>query len=289
MIAPNLPDVPLEAEELIGYALAEDVGSGDATSQALVPADAMITAVILARGALTVCGNAIARDVFDAVDDSLAYVMEIPDGDLAAAGQVVATIRGKARSILTAERTALNFMQRLSGISTLTRRFVDTVNAHDIMILDTRKTTPGWRELEKYAVRCGGGHNHRTGLYDRILIKDNHRRLWGGQGGRSLAAAIIEARQQFPDLLIEIEVESVAELKDAIQAKPDWVLLDNMTIEQLRDCVRVAAGACRLEASGGITMDTIADVAATGVDAVSLGCLTHSAPAVDLSLEIIET
>ena len=196
------------------------------------------------------------------------------------------TIRGSARSILTAERTALNFLQRMSGIATLTSVFVDKARRHGVMILDTRKTTPTLRILEKYAVLCGGGRNHRFGLFDRFLIKDNHRRLWGhGQAAR-LGDAVHQARKRFPGLPVEVEVESEAELRSALDGKPEWILLDNMAPARLRCCVKICAGRSRLEASGGINLRNISRVAATGVDAVSLGCLTHSAPAADLSLEI---
>jgi nicotinate-nucleotide pyrophosphorylase (carboxylating) len=188
--------------------------------------------------------------------------------------------------VLAGERTALNFLQRLSGIATLTRRFVDAVREQGTTILDTRKTTPGYRWLEKYAVRCGGGSNHRAGLYDRVLIKDNHRRFWNEHEAGRLDLAVRAARRRFPDVPVEIEVESPEELACALRGEPDWVLLDNMSPELLGECVRVCAGRARLEASGGITLANVRDVARTGVDAVSLGCLTHSAPAADLSLEV---
>jgi len=194
-------------------------------------------------------------------------------------------ITGKARAILAGERTALNFMQRLTGIATLTARFVARVKPYGTRILDTRKTTPNWRILEKYAVRCGGGCNHRMGLYDQVLIKDNHRRLWGG---RDLAEAVHMARRRCPGVSVEMEVESEAELERALASRPDWILLDNMTPKRLRRCVRLGRGCCPMEASGGITLGNVRAVAATGVQAISLGCLTHSAPAADLSLEILD-
>ena len=195
-------------------------------------------------------------------------------------------ITGKARAILAGERTALNFLQRLTGIATLTARFVEQVKPHATRILDTRKTTPTWRTLEKYAVRCGGGTNHRMGLYDQVLIKDNHRRLWGA---RDLAEAVHMARRRCPGVPVEVEVETEAELERALAARPDWILLDNMTLRRLRRCVRLCRGRCPLEASGGITLANVKAVAAAGVQAISLGCLTHSAPAADLSLEILDT
>ncbi|MFN2352576.1 MAG: carboxylating nicotinate-nucleotide diphosphorylase, partial [Kiritimatiellia bacterium] len=207
-------------------------------------------------------------------------------GATVAAGETIMIIAGALAPILTAERTALNFMQRLCGIATLTAAFVERAGTSDLKILDTRKTTPTLRLLEKYAVRCGGGVNHRMGLYDMILIKDNHRRLWRACGG--VSAAIRGARRRYPALPIEIEVEDLDELREALAAGPDWIMLDNMSPPLMRECVAVVGGRCRLEASGGINLSMISEIAETGVDAVSLGCLTHSAPSVDLSLEIVE-
>lgn len=275
-----------DVRETVSAALREDIGTGDVTSIALVPADRLARAVILARSACTVAGGVVAAAVCREVDERLRVAAAAPDGARVSAGQTVLTLEGPARAILTAERTALNFMQRLSGIATLTRRFVDRVSAHGTMILDTRKTTPGLRALEKYAVVCGGGVNHRFGLYDRVLIKDNHRNLWAGGGTRSLADAVEESRRRFPALRVEIEVESLEELADALRARPDWVLLDNMAPEMMSEAVRSARGIAKTEASGGITLENVDAVAATGVDAISLGCLTHSAPSVDLSLEM---
>jgi nicotinate-nucleotide pyrophosphorylase (carboxylating) len=201
-------------------------------------------------------------------------------------GDEVITAEGPARAILTAERTALNFLQRMTGIATLASAFVARADPHGVIVLDTRKTTPTLRVLEKYAVLCGGGKNHRMGLYDRILIKDNHRCLWRNAGRGDLAEAVKEARKRNPDVEIEIEVESEAELEDVVEAAPDWILLDNMTPGELARCVELCRGRSRLEASGNITLDTMEAVARTGIDAVSLGCLTHSAPAADLSLEL---
>ncbi len=271
---------------MIRQALAEDVGRGDATTLALVPARARARAVIVARESLVVCGQTVAQEVFRAVNPRLRYRALVRDGATAARGARIARIEGPARALLTGERTALNFLQQLSGVATLTSRFVKRAGS-SVRVLDTRKTTPGLRLLEKYAVRCGGGTNHRIGLYDRILIKDNHRAFWSGQRGASLADAIRAARRKYPRLIIEVEVDSAAELRDALDARPDWVLLDNMSPSLLRECVRINRGRARLEASGGVTLNTIARIAATGVDAVSVGALTHSAPACDLSLEFL--
>lgn len=269
----------------VAAALAEDVGVGDATTLALVNAEAVATGEILSREACRVAGATVGRAVLLAVDPSLAVEVVVPDGGEVAAGGTILTIRGKAASILTAERTALNFMQRMCGIATLTRRFVDAVGAYGTLILDTRKTTPNLRLFEKYAVQCGGGTNHRFGLYDRVLIKDNHRRLWlGGDPGR-LDLAVAAARRAFPALAVEVEVESVEECASALRGRPEWIMLDNMGCDGMRECVALCRGVSKTEASGGITLERAREVAATGVDAISLGCLTHSAKAIDLSLE----
>lgn len=273
------------AEKLIALALKEDLGrAGDVTSKSLVDPSAKGCAIILAKTPCVVAGGPVAAAVFKKVDPSLKVQTILPDGARAGAGATVLEIRGSIRSILTAERTALNFMQRLCGVATLTSQFVR--KAGRVMILDTRKTTPGFRLLEKYAVQCGGGKNHRMGLYDRILIKDNHRSLWRKMAGKDLADAVQTARKKYPGLAVEIEVESEADLRQVLAVRPEWVLLDNMTPEAMKRCVKISAGKCKLEASGGINLNTISAVAASGVDAVSLGCLTHSAPAADLSLEL---
>ncbi|MGD9872737.1 MAG: carboxylating nicotinate-nucleotide diphosphorylase [Kiritimatiellia bacterium] len=278
-------DILASAEKLIALALKEDLGrAGDVTSKSLVSSSEKGRAVIMAKSPCVVSGGLVAAAVFKKVDPSLKVQTILPDGARAGTGATVLEIRGSIRSILTAERTALNFMQRLSGTATLANQFVR--KARGVMILDTRKTAPGFRLLEKYAVQCGGGHNHRMGLYDRILIKDNHRRLWRKAGGKNLADAVQTARKKYPGLDVEIEVESEADLRQVLSAKPEWVLLDNMPPVEMKRCVKICSGQCKLEASGGISMENISAVAASGVDAVSLGCLTHSAPAADLSLEL---
>ncbi len=266
-------------------ALSEDVGPGDATTLALVDPSAVATGKILAREACRVAGACVGKSVLECVDPGLQVAVVVPDGRDVEAGGTILAIRGKAASILTAERTALNFMQRMCGIATLTGRFVDAVKAYGTLILDTRKTTPGLRVFEKYAVRCGGGANHRFGLYDRVLIKDNHRRLWLGGDPNRLDVAVAAARKAFPALAVEVEVESVAECVSALRGRPEWIMLDNMSCEMMRECVALCKGISMTEASGGITLERAREVAATGVDAISLGCLTHSAPSVDLSLE----
>ncbi len=274
-------------DRLIRMALQEDVGRGDATTLALVPPSARARARIVARVPCIVCGVEIAARVFRTVDRRIRCHARLTDGAPARRDAVILELFGPAQGLLTAERTALNFLQRLSGIATLTRRFVEAVRPYRAAVLDTRKTTPGWRALEKYAVACGGGMNHRFGLFDRVLIKDNHRVFWQKGRRRSLAEAVRAARTRWPNLPIEIEVDSETELRDALDGRPDWILLDNMTPAQLRRCVRMCAGLTKLEASGGITLRTVRTVAATGVDALSVGALTHSAPSADISMEFL--
>lgn len=269
----------------IESALAEDLGSGDVTTLALVDQRVTASGEILAREACCVAGTEIAQAVLHKVDPSLAVEIVVADGAQVVAGTVLLTVKGKAASILTAERTALNFMQRMCGIATLTARFTEAVSGYGTQILDTRKTTPNLREFEKYAVVCGGGVNHRFGLFDRVLIKDNHRRLWHDGDPERLDLAVLAARAQYPNLMVEIEVESVAECQSALRARPEWIMLDNMAPSMMRECVALCRGIALTEASGGITLEGAREVAATGVDAISLGCLTHSAPSIDLALE----
>lgn len=268
--------------------LREDVGEGDLTTLALVGAGARSRAAVISRKPCVVAGIGIAVETFRQVDSGLTCRPVLRDGDAAGDDGTILFVEGPARAILTAERTALNFLQRLCGIATLTRRFVDAVAPYGVAILDTRKTTPGLRLFEKYAVRCGGGRNHRMGLYDMVLIKDNHRRFWGDGTGLRLDQSVAEARRQCPGVPVEIEVETAEELDNVLPARPDWVLLDNMTPELVAWCADRCRGVCRTEASGGISLDTVGAFACTGVDAISIGALTHSAPAADLSLEIEE-
>jgi nicotinate-nucleotide pyrophosphorylase (carboxylating) len=286
-----LPDITSAAacRDMICRALEEDISSGDATTLALVPEDAVVDAHILAKEDCVVSGGRVAAAVFASLDDTFQVTETIPDGGRASSGETILTLQGRARTVLTGERTALNFMQRMTGIATLTATFVDRVEPYDCHILDTRKTTPGLRVFEKYAVLCGGGTNHRIGLFDKVMIKDNHRRLWRDGGDGDLAKAVRTAREQYPDLEMEIEVESEAELRNALMGEPEWILLDNMSAELMATCVAITAGRSKLEASGGITLTNVEAAARSGVDAISLGCLTHSAPSVDLSLEISES
>lgn len=280
-------DIMQEAEvrEVVRAALAEDIGGGDATTLALVDPDVVATGEVLTREDCCVAGTMVGRGVLQMVDPELEVEVVAPDGSEVGAGGVLMTIRGRAASILTAERVTLNFMQRMCGIATMTSGFVKAVAEYGTQILDTRKTTPNLRIFEKYAVVCGGGVNHRFGLYDRVLVKDNHRSLWQGGDPDRLDLAVEAARRAFPGLAVEIEVESVAECVSALRGRPEWIMLDNMDDAMMRECVELCRGISLVEASGGITLDRARAVAATGVDAISLGCLTHSVPSIDLSLE----
>ena len=258
----------------------------DATSEALVDPKAVATGEIYAKGTgCVVAGATVAKAVMKAVDSKIKVVIHKPDGSVVKPKEPILSFRGKARSILAAERTALNFMQRMCATATLARKFVDATKRYGTLILDTRKTTPGLRVFEKYAVTCGGGTNHRLGMYDRVLMKDNHRRLWKGGDPDELDQAVVAARKKFPKLAVEVEVESLRECASALKAKPEWIMLDNMSCADMKKCVKMCEGISKTEASGGITLERAKEVAATGVTAISLGCLTHSAGSVDLSLE----
>jgi nicotinate-nucleotide pyrophosphorylase (carboxylating) len=266
--------------DIVRRALAEDVRTGDLTSEWTVAPDARARGVILAKSWCVVAGLAIATAVFRELDPAVAVTLHRQDGDRCESGTVVAEIRGLARPMLAAERTALNLLQRLSGIATLTRRFVDAAGGR-VAILDTRKTTPTLRALEKYAVRAGGGTNHRAGLDDGVLIKDNHIRLAGG-----VAEAVARMRMAGSSLPIEVEAQDLAQVDEALGAGAAIVLLDNMPTADVRRAVTVIAGRARVEISGGITLERMPELASTGADDVSVGALTHSAPAADLSLEV---
>jgi len=271
---------------LVRAALAEDIGSGDATTDAVVPADLEVTANFNSRQACTCAGLAIAELVFRELDAKSVFHRYVNDGDACAPGTTLASVTGKARAILTGERLALNFLQRLCGIATMTRKYVEAVGKHPARILDTRKTTPGLRMLEKYAVSVGGGMNHRMGLYDRVMIKDNHRELASLDGPGGIQRAVQACRARTPQLEVEVEADTLDDVRDAIAAAADYILLDNMSIDEMAEAVKLVGGRCLTEASGGITLERIAAIAATGVDFISVGALTHSVPAVDISLEI---
>lgn len=266
----------------VAEALAEDLGLvGDVTTNATVPADAQSTALLRARAPGFVSGLALARAAFHALDPALAFTVTKPDGSIVANGDTIAEISGSARAILSAERVALNFMGRMSGIATLTARYVAAVAGTRAAIVDTRKTTPGLRAFEKYAVRCGGGRNHRIGLFDAVLIKDNHIIAAGG-----LERAIKAARDNAGHILkIEVEVDTLEQLERVLQHRVDAVLLDNMSPETLKKAVTMVAGRSLTEASGGVNLDSVRDIAETGVDLISVGALTHSAPVLDLGLD----
>jgi len=272
---------------LIRAALDEDVGTGDVTVQALMDAGRTASALLVAREPMVLAGSMVAARVFHEIDATIMIHLLRQDGEECPPGTALMRVEGPAASLLTAERTALNFLQRCCGIATSTRRYVACARGR-VKILDTRKTTPGWRALEKYAVRAGGGHNHRTGLYDRVLIKDNHLAHLRHGGSASLATAIHRAREMFPTLLVEIEADTFDQVHEALPARPDWILLDNMSLEQLRQAAGLCRGICLTEASGGITLDTLDGIADTGVDAVSIGALTHGARAVDIGMDFEE-
>ena len=280
--------LPAEADALIRTALDEDVGPGDFTSLWTVPAEARATARIIAKADGVISGLDVARQVFYTVDPDLELTGSVRDGDKVQPGVPVFTIRGAARSILTAERVALNLLQRLSGVATLTRHYVNAVQGTGVRILDTRKTTPGMRALEKQAVLAGGGENHRFGLHDLVLVKENHIAAAGG-----ISAALTRIREQNQlGLRVEVETTSLEEVEEALTMSVDRILFDNMSNSLLRSAVDLVRShpepRPETEASGGITLDTIRGVSETGVDFISVGALTHSAPALDLSLLISE-
>jgi nicotinate-nucleotide pyrophosphorylase (carboxylating) len=272
--------------DTIRRALAEDIGEGDITSECFIPAGHHSTARIIAKENTTLAGTETAVEVFRLVDPAITIALHKSDGDHIAPGDLILTATGPTRALLSAERTALNFLQRLSGIATLTSRFVDAVSGTKAVILDTRKTTPGLREFERTAVRAGGGVNHRFGLHDRVLAKDNHLAITGDAAG--LQRAIDEAKQRVPDILVEIEADTLDQVRLLCALRGvDIILLDNMSNDQLREAVQIRGDkAIVLEASGGVNLDTVAAIAATGIDCISVGALTHSARAIDLSMEI---
>jgi nicotinate-nucleotide pyrophosphorylase (carboxylating) len=279
--------IPISQPDLIGIALAEDVGSGDVTVEFFIDPAQRAAARIFAKEPAVVAGAGVAADLFRRVDAGLLVRIEQEDGSWVVPGQTVLAMQGRAGSILTAERVALNFLQHLSGVATLTRRFVDAVAGTPARILDTRKTTPGLRALEKAAVRAGGGHNHRMGLYDMVMVKDNH--LLASSESAALQAAIRRARAARPGLRIELEADTLDQVCAFLELEGvDVILLDNMTPADLRAAVAAGRGHdVQFEASGGVTLETVAPIAATGVQWISVGALTHSARAIDFSLEFL--
>jgi nicotinate-nucleotide pyrophosphorylase (carboxylating) len=273
--------------QIVQTALEEDLGFGDLTSSALLSPDMIAKAQIMAKQAMVVAGMTVAEEVFHQIDDTLTVKFHQRDGDWVGANTRILTITGNAQSLLQAERVALNFIQRLSGISTITHQFCHAVRDLSVKIVDTRKTTPGLRTLEKWAVRLGGGFNHRFSLHDGILIKDNHLMVLSAHK-MSLSQACRIARQKAPHgLRISVEVESMEQVRQALQGKADVILLDNMSPSKIQEAVETIKDKALVEVSGGITMNNIRDIAKTGVDIISIGALTHSAPAMDLSMDII--
>ncbi len=276
-----LPPLSIITEQ-VRIALAEDVGAGDQTA-ALILRQAQACAQVICREQAVLCGTAWFDEVFRQLDPHITVRWNADDGDAIVADQLLCTIEGNARALLTAERTALNYLQTLSGTATCARRFVDAVAGTGVRILDTRKTIPGLRLQQKYAVTCGGGSNHRFGLYDAILIKENHIQAAG-----SIRAAVETARQNAPDLEVEVEVETLEQLEQALASGVHRVLLDNFRPDLLREAVRINAGRARLEASGGVSLETIRTIAETGIDDISVGALTKDLIAVDLSMRFID-
>jgi nicotinate-nucleotide pyrophosphorylase (carboxylating) len=271
---------PAEYHDLVCRALEEDIRDGDVTTNAIVPKSARARGVFLVKADCVLAGLDVAVDAFRHLDPAISVTGRKRDGDRCRSGEEIAEIVGTAAALLSAERVALNFLQRLSGIATRTREFVDRADG-GIIVLDTRKTTPMLRALEKYAVRAGGGTNHRTGLFDAVLIKDNHVSIAGGVG-----AAVSRMRQAEPDRPVEIEAQSLDEVDQALASGAEVILVDNLAIESVREAVRRAHGRAKIEVSGGVTLDRMPELAATGADYVSVGALTHSAPAIDISFEI---
>ena len=277
---PFQPLDPALYREIVRRALAEDLGWGDVTTEAIVPSELRARGIIQSKCSCVIAGLDVAAEAFSQLDPGCAFERKLKDGDRCEPGDIVAELRGQAASMLTAERTALNFLQRLSGIATLTRKFVEAAGG-TITVLDTRKTTPTLRALEKYAVRAGSGTNHRAGLDDGVLIKDNHVRLAG-----SVKAAVQLMKDADPEMPIEVEAQSLEQVDEAVAAGADVILVDNLPLEAIREAVKRINGRAKVELSGGVTLDRIPELARTGANYVSIGALTHSAPAADLSFEL---
>lgn len=271
-----------EVRSIIEAALREDLGAGDVTSRALFRQKQVLSARIAAKEDFVLAGVDVAREVFECVDPCTIFRAMKKDGDRVKKGDTLAELTGDTSDLLAGERVALNFMQRLSGVATLTAAFVEQTRGSRARIVDTRKTTPGLRSLEKQAVRAGGGFNHRSGLYDGIMIKDNHIAACGG-----VREAVLRAKESAPHTLkVEVETTNLDEVRDAVDAGAEIIMLDNMDLDQMREAVKLIAGRAIVEASGNMTLDRISDVAFTGVDIISIGAITHSAPSVDISMKI---
>ncbi len=273
------------SEALIHMALDEDRGSGDVTSEAVIDENMLATADMVAREDMVLCGTAVAGRVFELVDSRCRFTVLMEDGRNAARGAALMRITGPARAVLTGERVALNFLQRLSGVATLTATYAAAISGSGCRLLDTRKTTPGWRRLEKYAVQCGGGTNHRSGLFDMVMIKDNHLMTLADRDPQPVITAVRRAREKYPDLRVEVEADRIDQVEAALEAGADIILLDNMDPETIRRAAALCRGKAKTEASGGITLQNIRSVAETGVDFISVGALTHAARNVDIGLD----
>lgn len=271
-------DALLALRETVTRALAEDVGTGDVTAQ-LIPAEPTAIATVISRETAVICGRAWFDETFRQIDPAIHIDWHVTEGASVTPNTLLCTLHGPARGLLTGERTALNFLQTLSGTATTARRYADAVAGLPVKILDTRKTLPGLRAAQKYAVRCGGCHNHRQGLYDAILIKENHIMAAG-----SITAAVETARRLSPDLILEVEVETLAQVREALDAGADILLLDNFDLDRMKEAVRIVAGRAKLEVSGGVSLDTLREIAATRIDFISVGALTKHVTAVDLSM-----
>jgi nicotinate-nucleotide pyrophosphorylase (carboxylating) len=272
---------------LIDLALSEDLSNiGDTTSKSVIPEDTQAVAVLRCKEDLVCAGLPVAEHVFKRVCPDVEWTPLVEEGDFCKAFTPMAEVYGRAQDLLTAERTALNFLQRLCGVASSSKKYADALKDSDTEVLDTRKTTPGWRNLEKYAVDMGGATNHRIGLYDRIMIKDNHRELAGLEGEKGIVRSVARAREMYPSLEVEVEADTLEEVTEAIEAKADYILLDNMTNDEMSEAVKINKGRCKLEASGGITIERLPSIGKIGVDFVSVGALTHSVKASDISMEI---
>ncbi len=272
---------------LCQQAITEDVGSGDATTLAIVPANLITSAHFINRQECICAGMPVVKTLFQELSSDVELIQHVQEGERCPQGTRMATIEGNARAILTGERTALNFLQRLCGVATITRRYVEALGNSKTRILDTRKTIPGLRHLEKYAVWAGGGQNHRIGLYDRIMIKDNHREMARMLGPDSIRLAVQACRNKYPNLEIEVEADTMDDVRAAADAGVEYILLDNMSDEQMTEAIRIIAGRAKTEASGGITLERLPRLRNLGLDFISVGALTHSAPAIDIGLDIL--
>ncbi len=288
-MAGKIPPVDWErVDALVAMALSEDLGdAGDVTTGSVIPAEAVVAARLIAKEECVCAGLPVAERVFHAVDPNIEWRPLVSEGEVCAEGAVMAELRGRARGILTAERTALNFLQRLSGVATMAFRYQAALAGTATVVLDTRKTTPGYRNLEKYAVATGGAGNHRIGLYDRVMIKDNHRELAGLEGAGGILRSVRRARAAHPGLEVEVEVDGLDELAEALESGAEYILLDNMSDADMAEAVRRTAGRAKLEASGGITLSRLPSIGQLGVDYVSAGALTHSVKSADISLDVV--